>query len=78
MFINGIETKALLDTGRCVSTCSKSFYENNLGHLKLMPLDNLVKLESANGEHIWLYTGRCQTEWCPIRSCTMFNFISCA
>ena len=33
VFINGTETKALLDTGSCVSTCSKSFYENNLSFI---------------------------------------------
>ena len=52
VFINGIAKKALLDTGSCVSTCSRSFYENNLSRLDLMPLDNFVTLECANGEHM--------------------------
>ena len=35
MLINNIETNALLDTGSCVSTVSKTFYENNFKHLEL-------------------------------------------
>lgn len=43
------KTKALLDTGSCVSTISQSFYEANCKHLDLFPLDNLLKLECADG-----------------------------
>ena len=41
-----------MDTGSCVSTCSGFFYENNLSHLELMPLDKFVKLECAKGEYM--------------------------
>lgn len=49
ILVNNIETEALLDTGSCVSTCSKSFYENYLNSIELMPLDNFVASECANG-----------------------------
>ena len=43
ILLENIETKALLDTGSCVSTLSQSFYENNFKHLDLFPLDNLLR-----------------------------------
>ena len=36
IFINNIETNALLDTNSCVSTASKTFYETNFKHLNLL------------------------------------------
>ena len=49
IFINGIETNGLLDTGICVRICSNSLYEIYLGHLEILLLHNFVKLECANG-----------------------------
>ena len=54
-----------MDTGSCVSTCSKSFYENNLSHLEILPLDNFVRLECANGEHM-PYFGYIQVDVKPV------------
>ena len=52
ILLENIETKALLDTGSCVSTISQSFYEANFKHLDLFPLDNLLKLECADGSYM--------------------------
>ena len=61
IFIDNVQTKALLDTGSCVSTISQSFYENNFKHLELMPLDNILKLECADGKTM-PYFGYIQVE----------------
>ena len=47
--VENIGTRALLDTGSCVSTIGQTFYENNFGHVELMPLNNLLRLECADG-----------------------------
>ena len=52
---NLVETHALLDTGSCVSTLSKTFYEKHLSHVELMPLDNLLRLECASGQTMPYY-----------------------
>ena len=50
--INGIEITSLLDTGSCVSTVSKSFYDKHLSHLELLPLNSILKLECADGQSL--------------------------
>ena len=45
MIIEGIETKALLDTGSCVSTLCQSFYDKHLKHLPLHPVEDILRLE---------------------------------
>ena len=50
--IEGINTKALLDTGSCISTMSKVFYENNLKEIELKPLNNLLHIECADGSKL--------------------------
>ena len=52
ILINNVQTIGLLDTGSCVSTISKAFYENNFKDLELMPLDNILKLECADGQSL--------------------------
>ena len=52
ILINNVQNIGLLDTGSCVSTISKAFYENNFKHLRLMPLDNILKLEYADGQSL--------------------------
>ena len=47
--IEGIETKALLDTGSCVSTMCQSFYDEHLKHLPLNPVEDILRLECADG-----------------------------
>lgn len=47
--VENISTKALLDTGSCVSTISQTFYENNYSGIELMPLNELLRLECADG-----------------------------
>jgi len=45
-------TKALLDTGSCISSISKQFYEDHLSHLELKSLDNLLKIQCADGNNL--------------------------
>ena len=42
--INGIKVTSLLNTGSCVSTVSKSFYDKHLSHLELLPLNGYFKV----------------------------------
>lgn len=63
--MNNIETKSLLDTGSCVSTISKTFYEQNFNHLELLPLDNFIKLECADGQTM-PYFGYIQVDILPV------------
>ena len=44
VFIDGIETIALLDTG--------SFYEKNLSHLPLLPVKDILKVECSDGQKL--------------------------
>ena len=46
------KTKALVDTGSCISTVSESFYNEKLPEIKLQPLDNLIKVECADGQEL--------------------------
>ena len=47
--VNGTATRALLDTGACVSTVSESFYRNYLTNVELCSLDTILKVECADG-----------------------------
>lgn len=38
LYIDGVETTGLLDTGSCISSLKESFYQNNLCHLTLKPI----------------------------------------
>ena len=49
IMIEGIECKALLDTGSCVSTLSQSFYDSHFKHIPLHPVEDILKLECADG-----------------------------
>ena len=59
--IEGIETKALLDTGSCVSTMCQSFYDEHLKHLPLNPVEDILRLECADGSFM-PYTGYIQVQ----------------
>ena len=47
--INGHRSKCLIDTGSQVTTLCKSFYACNLKGTPLHSLENLIKVEGANG-----------------------------
>ena len=49
VLINNIDVNALLDTGSCVSAMSKTFYEENLAHIEIKPLNRILKIECADG-----------------------------
>lgn len=65
VLVNNIEAKSLLDTGSCVSTISRTFYEQNFSNLELLPLDNFIKLECADGQTM-PYFGYIQVDILPI------------
>ena len=50
--VNGTETKALLDSGSCVSTISQPFYEEHLNQTELRPLTEILKVECADGSEL--------------------------
>ena len=50
--IEGINTSALIDTGSCVSTVTKEFYEKHLNHIELQPVQGLLKIECADGNEL--------------------------
>ena len=52
MFIEGIGTTALLDTGSCISSLGQSFYEKNLSHLPLLPVKDILNVECADGQRL--------------------------
>lgn len=52
VFIDGIETTALLDTGSCISCLGQSFYEKNLSHLPLLPVTDILNVECADGQKL--------------------------
>ena len=54
--IGGIECKALVDTGSCVITLSQSFYDRFFKHIPLHPVEEILKLECANGSSMPYYT----------------------
>ena len=61
IFIEGIETQALLDTGSCVSTLCQSFYDKYLTETPLLPVEDILKLECADGSFM-PYTGYVQVQ----------------
>lgn len=59
--INGISTKALLDTGSCVSVISESFYNQHLYSAPICTLDSLLRIECSEGNSL-PYLGYIQAE----------------
>lgn len=49
IFVNGIETSALCDTGSCISTCSETFFKEYCQGVELEPVSNILKIECADG-----------------------------
>ncbi|KAL0153919.1 hypothetical protein M9458_050768 [Cirrhinus mrigala] len=50
--IAGTTFDCLLDTGSQVTTITQSFYNRNLCDLQIHSLDNLLEVESANGQNV--------------------------
>ena len=50
--INGIKTKALLDTGSCVSVISVSFVKENLPQATLQKIERILNIECADGSQL--------------------------
>ena len=46
------DCSCLLDTGSQVTTIPNSFYQENLSHLPIHSLDNLLEVEGANGQDV--------------------------
>ena len=42
----------VLDTGSCVSSIGKSFYDQKLNHLPLLPVTDILKIECADGKRL--------------------------
>ncbi len=50
--LNNICTKALLDTGSCVSLISETFYRNCLSEIQIEPLTTVLNIECADGQQL--------------------------
>lgn len=50
VYIEGKLCSCLLDTGSQVTTISQSYHETNLSELSIIPLENLLEVEAANGQ----------------------------
>lgn len=50
--ISGKTCNVLLDTGSQVTTISESFYNENLSENPIQPIENLLEVRSANGQHV--------------------------
>lgn len=50
--ISGKPCNVLLDTGSQVTTVSESFYNKNLFDHPIKPIENLLEVKSANGQHV--------------------------
>lgn len=59
--INGLETKALIDTGSTVSTISKKLYLDHLQDIPIQEIGSLLHIECADGKHL-PYDGYITTE----------------
>ena len=73
--IEGILTSALLDTGSSVSTISQTFFEQNLAHLELHDIGNLLKVECADGQSL-PYSGYVKVDINVPLSLSGKNFVS--
>lgn len=51
VFIAGQKCSVLFDTGSQVTTVSQTYYEQNLSHLKVKPLEHL-EVKAANGQFV--------------------------
>ena len=52
VFIDGIETISLIDTGSCISCFGQTFYEKNLSHLPLLSVKDILNVECADGQKL--------------------------
>lgn len=52
VYIQGVPTQALIDTGSAVSTVSRKYYETHLSDIPLQPVDKLLTLECADGTEL--------------------------
>ena len=50
--IEQVTCLALLDTGATVSTISANFYDQNLSHIEIHPLDEVLHIECADGQNM--------------------------
>lgn len=50
VIIAGQNCNCLLDTGSQVTTVSQPYYEKNLSHSEIKPLEHLLEVEAANGQ----------------------------
>ena len=52
IFVNGIPTTALLDSGSTVSTISDSFYQENLLDVRIQHIKDVFELKCADGSNL--------------------------
>ena len=50
--VEGVYSKALLDTGSTVSTMSESHYNSYFSHIPLHPLASILEIECADGQSL--------------------------
>ena len=50
--LDSVETLALFDTGSSISSIGHSFYLDNLSHLPLLPVSDILNVECADGKNL--------------------------
>ena len=56
-YINDIKCPCLNNTGAQVTTTTDTFHKENLSHLPIEPLTNILTTEGAGGGHQMKYSG---------------------
>lgn len=52
VWVEGVTTAALLDTGATVSTVMNTYHRQKLEHLAVRPLQEMLRIECADGQLI--------------------------
>lgn len=52
VIVESSTTKALIDTGSCVSTISEAYYRKELSDLELQPINQILNIECADGKNL--------------------------
>lgn len=52
VLLEGVQCESIMDTGSQVITVSECFHKNHLFHLPVHPIEALLKIEGAGGQHV--------------------------
>ena len=76
IMVNNIKTRALLDTGSCVSTMSQTFLDRYLPHVEKRSVNRILNIECADGSKL-PYSGYIETTISSVQGIPMSKEIPC-